>query len=654
MRGLVLVDGGFIELSALPGRTWEQARVDMAPPDLTHLTFAEFLERARGGDAAQYWSPTVEATFRTSFKDGPDGKIRPSLRREDHLEILHALWEQHPSELFPRITVPTLIVPARRPNATGRAAEMAPVRAQLVANAAAALPNGRLSGWRTPSTTSRSSGRPSLPRRSSRWQAAVEPAAVRPAERDERRRGRMAQSWSRWSATSRWRRWCWPASLTRGGSSACRCRSWSGASSRCSALLRQDGRIAESYLPTILDVPAGVEELHRLLALEDGERVVFDLTNARGVLGFSLYELAHRYEDDGAGPFAGGAGGLERSARSARSARTATRSSRCGRRSAWPTTSRVHGKLLLGLERGQGSPSPFGKAAYRLASAIPQAQPILDATHRGRPDRPLRVQGRRALPLVEELVEDGVLAWRGSALFATSLRAFQFLHGRWLEEYLFEIADASGQFDDCASGVRFRWSFPGEERDSGPGDVANEIDFAGTAHGRATIASCKTGGHDVNGPLYELLTLAERAAGRSVISVFATTDTLDRSARRRAAALGVRTLDATRLPDPDLVLESLVHGVPTPTHPSARPPDKALRHGEMATGTDGIGVDGTDGGRWAGVARGMTGRQPRTPPRSRDSRERESRIGGQTCTAPSSRMSFSSTTTSRRSSRIRR
>ena len=144
VRGLVLVDGGFIELSALPGRTWEQVRVDMAPPDLTHLTFDEFLERARSGDAAEYWSPTVEATYRTSFKDGPDGRIRPSLRREDHLEILHALWEQRPSELFPRVAVPTLIVPARRPNATGRAAEMAPVRAQLVANAAAALPNGRL------------------------------------------------------------------------------------------------------------------------------------------------------------------------------------------------------------------------------------------------------------------------------------------------------------------------------------------------------------------------------------------------------------------------------------------------------------------------------------------------------------------------------
>ena len=99
----------------MPGRTWEQVQVEMAPPDLTHLTFAELLERARSGDPGRYWSPTVEATLRTSFTDGPDGRIRPSLRREDHLEILHALWQQRPSELFPRIDVPTLIVPAQPP-----------------------------------------------------------------------------------------------------------------------------------------------------------------------------------------------------------------------------------------------------------------------------------------------------------------------------------------------------------------------------------------------------------------------------------------------------------------------------------------------------------------------------------------------------------
>jgi hypothetical protein len=352
------------------------------------------------------------------------------------------------------------------------------------------------------------------------------------------------------------------------------------------SLLRRDGRVAESYLPSIQDVPAGVDELDRLLALGSGAHVAFDLTNARGVLGLSLYELAHRYE--AAAPDRCRVVRVDWSERAIRSVSpdgvdveplrtTIGLADYLG----------VHGKVLLGLERGPGSPSPFGKAAYRLARAIPQARPLLDAVHRGRPERALRLHGRRALPLVEALVEDGVLEWRGSGLFATSMRAFQFLHGRWLEEYLFEIADASGQFDDCASGVRFRWSFPGEESDPGRGDVANEIDFAGTAHGRATLASCKTGGNDVNGPLYELLTLAERAAGRSVISVFATTDTLDRSARRRAAALGVRTLDATRLPDPELVLESLVHGAPVPARPAADrppPPSRPPRTGGRRSG----------------------------------------------------------------------
>src|SRR5262249_24627803 len=159
--------------------------------------------------------------------------------------------------------------------------------------------------------------------------------------------------------------------------------------------------------------PAGIEELDRLVALEDGERVVFDLTNARGVLGFSLYELARRYE--GGAPERCPVGRVDWSARTIRSV------SPDGLDLEPPhTTLRladdrgVHGRELLGLERSPGSRSPFGQAAYRLASSIPQARPLLEAAHRGGPDRPLRIQGKRALPLVEELVEDGVLEWRGS------------------------------------------------------------------------------------------------------------------------------------------------------------------------------------------------------------------------------------------------
>ena len=251
------------------------------------------------------------------------------LRHEDHLEILHALWEQHPSELFPRVAVPTLIVPARRPNATGRAAEMAPMRERLVANAAAALPNGRLL-WMENTVHDIPLQRPAeLAEAIESVAAPVSPirptglaAASGQAQRSGRARARSSvarrpadgdggRSWSPSSATSRSRRWYWPASSTPRGSSASRCRSSSGASSRCwRCCARMDGP-PSLYLPTIQDVPGGVEELERLLALDDGDRVVFDLTNARGVLGFSLYELARRYEGVGPDRSRGGTGGLE-------------------------------------------------------------------------------------------------------------------------------------------------------------------------------------------------------------------------------------------------------------------------------------------------------------------------------------------------------
>ncbi len=337
-------------------------------------------------------------------------------------------------------------------------------------------------------------------------------------------------------------------------------------------LLRRDGRAADWHSITVVDVPSGQRLLEQRLQLGTDCDVVFDLTNARGVLGLAFYELAHQREVDT--PDRCRLLRVDWSDRVIRSISPDQSDSE-------PLEANIdvsdylqaHGKRVLGIERSPGSISPFGTAAHRLARNIPLARPLLDATHRGAPDHPLRVHHLRALrPLLTELADDGVLEWRGNALFPTSMQAFQFLHGRWLEEYVFEIADASGRFDDCASGVRFRWSFSGEEGDpvGGRGEVANEIDFAGTAHGRATLASCKTGGHDVNGPLYELLTLAERAAGRSVVAVFATTDTLDQSARRRAAALGIRTLDATRLPNADVVLTTLIHGAPTPHAAPAR------------------------------------------------------------------------------------
>ena len=334
-------------------------------------------------------------------------------------------------------------------------------------------------------------------------------------------------------------------------------------------ILRQRGGAPTRISLNVVDVPAGIQEIERRLALSPDEHVVFDLTNARSVLGLALYEVAHRREQ--ATPDRTRLVRIDWSERSVRTISPDVAASEPLRATiGLADYLGVHGKQLLGYERGPGSVSPFGYAARRIARSIPQARPILEAAHRGGSEHPLRIPKRRATEqLVDGLIEDGVLMRHGTAIRATSMRAFQFLHGRWLEEYLFEIADASGEFDECASGLRFRWTFAGEERQTGQDEVANEIDFAGTAGGRATLASCKTGGRDVNGPLYELLTLAERAAGRSVVTVFATTDTLDRAARHRAAALGVRVADATRLPDPNTVLQLLLTGAPPSPSPDA-------------------------------------------------------------------------------------
>jgi pimeloyl-ACP methyl ester carboxylesterase len=143
-RALVLVDGGLIEPRANPDMTLDRLLVDLAPPDLTTLTFAQLLDRVQSGDAGSYWGPTAEATMRTSFEDTPDGRIAPRLTRENHLQIIRELWELRPSTLFEKVTCPTLLVPARRSNPTGRAAQRWPERQRLIENAHKALPNGRL------------------------------------------------------------------------------------------------------------------------------------------------------------------------------------------------------------------------------------------------------------------------------------------------------------------------------------------------------------------------------------------------------------------------------------------------------------------------------------------------------------------------------
>ncbi len=137
LRGLVLVDGGFIELGAQPDATWERVSRDMRPPPLAGLRYDDIAARLR--TMQPEWSEAgVQATM-GNFERFEDGTIRPWLSLDRHLQILRALWEHRPSQLYARVEVPTLMAVAATDDETWTARKRA-----ALAIAESNLPNGRV------------------------------------------------------------------------------------------------------------------------------------------------------------------------------------------------------------------------------------------------------------------------------------------------------------------------------------------------------------------------------------------------------------------------------------------------------------------------------------------------------------------------------
>jgi len=113
VAALVLVDGGFLEISAWPEMTWERTVQLMSPPPLAGMKLDVFLKGARSWPGlADLWSDDVQEIVLANFKIDGDGAIHPYLSRDNHLKILRALWEQKPSQLWSRLRCPALLVPA--------------------------------------------------------------------------------------------------------------------------------------------------------------------------------------------------------------------------------------------------------------------------------------------------------------------------------------------------------------------------------------------------------------------------------------------------------------------------------------------------------------------------------------------------------------
>ena len=80
----------------------------------------------------------IEEIVLANFEVLPDGTIRARLSRDNHIRIIEALWDHHPPELYPEVTCPVLVMPARQKSDPATAG----LRENSVATATASLPKG--------------------------------------------------------------------------------------------------------------------------------------------------------------------------------------------------------------------------------------------------------------------------------------------------------------------------------------------------------------------------------------------------------------------------------------------------------------------------------------------------------------------------------
>jgi len=140
--GIVLLDGGTNQLaSVMPlAETLER----LAPPRLAGTPRAAFVERLRGHLTNGVFSQAVEEAIMGNFAIDAEDRIAPHLTYENHLQIVHGLWEQRPPQLFAHVTCPTLIIPAELSPAETRAAARLDRKRRAVAVAEATIPHARV------------------------------------------------------------------------------------------------------------------------------------------------------------------------------------------------------------------------------------------------------------------------------------------------------------------------------------------------------------------------------------------------------------------------------------------------------------------------------------------------------------------------------
>lgn len=109
VRGLALVDGGWITLSA-SSDSWEEFASRYGVRELTGVTVRTMREYWR--NVHPDWSEAAIDASLADLRERPDGSVERRLSAARHMSVLRSMWDDPPSRWLPGIAVPTVLMPA--------------------------------------------------------------------------------------------------------------------------------------------------------------------------------------------------------------------------------------------------------------------------------------------------------------------------------------------------------------------------------------------------------------------------------------------------------------------------------------------------------------------------------------------------------------
>ena len=139
LAGLALVDGGLLGVTEWAGSTREEVRRTMAPPRFA-VPLADWLARAKrfdpgGGPGGRSW---IRDHLRNGVEVDDRGVARSRFRFENHLQVIDAMYDHWPPDLYPLVDCPVLLCPAGDPADPG---PIAAAKRGAVARALELLPS---------------------------------------------------------------------------------------------------------------------------------------------------------------------------------------------------------------------------------------------------------------------------------------------------------------------------------------------------------------------------------------------------------------------------------------------------------------------------------------------------------------------------------